>query len=271
MKLVTPTVLKIAETQIHIEEIMRALEEYGEEAKAWFGRRAFSPGQTTESLIETAGRVCYKSFVAGLNPNVTKIREDSREYFENILKKGDGSILEHGTVTFAFLGWSRVFSHELVRHRAGAAYSQESLRYVRFKEGQIPITDTPIPDAVQKIAHMSGPDPGLHFNVAEYDYFNRMIPWDKLSFDEKKQVTSYLRRILPQGMATNVIATFNHRTLRWLIEMRTSPAAEVEIRLAFNKVAEICLRDFPLIYQDFQAIPNEDGISSYVPKLRSKV
>ena len=43
-------------------------------------------------------------------------------------------MLEHASYTFAFRDVSRVFTHELVRHRAGSAFSQESLRYVRLAD-----------------------------------------------------------------------------------------------------------------------------------------
>ena len=82
----------------------------------------------------------------------------------------------------------------------------------------------------------------------------------------KKHITSQLRRILPMGMATNIIFTMNHRTLRWVIEMRTSPAAEIEIRKVFDQVAEICLREYPLLYQDFEKIDLGDGTFQYRAK-----
>lgn len=43
-------------------------------------------------LIALAAKRCYKSFEAGLNPNVTKIRKDYGEYIDNILKSGHGSV-----------------------------------------------------------------------------------------------------------------------------------------------------------------------------------
>ena len=97
------------------------------------------------------------------------------------------------------------------------------------------------------------------------------IPWDNLSMDEKKRVTSALRRILPDGLATHVVWTANHRTLRWLIEMRTDPAAEVEIRMVFDQIATIVTRDYPLLYQDFVRKELPDGTGSWKPTLRSKV
>jgi hypothetical protein len=52
--------------------------------------------------------------------------------------------------------------------------------------------------------------------------------------------------------------------------MRTHPSAEVEIRKVFGKVAEICIRDYPLLYGDFTKKVLEDGTFQYVPEF-SKV
>ncbi|MGH2903148.1 MAG: FAD-dependent thymidylate synthase, partial [Solirubrobacteraceae bacterium] len=85
-----------------------------------------------ETLVEFGGRACYRSWEPGLNPNVSRVRTDQREYFANILRSAHGSVLEHANYSFVIRNCSRVFTHELVRHRAGSAFSQESLRYVRL-------------------------------------------------------------------------------------------------------------------------------------------
>src|SRR5256885_2727034 len=54
----------------------------------------------------------------------------TREYLENIKKQGHGSVLEHADYSLLLEGVSRSLTHELVRHRAGFAYSQLSQRYV---------------------------------------------------------------------------------------------------------------------------------------------
>src|SRR5207253_10437838 len=76
-----------------------------------------------ESLTEIAGRVCYMSFVRP-RPG------GNQAYLEHILDVGHGSVLEHAVWNFIFTGVSRALTHELVRHRAGWAYSQLSQRYV---------------------------------------------------------------------------------------------------------------------------------------------
>src|SRR5690606_28015896 len=86
----------------------------------------------SERLCEVMGRLCYRSFEPGLNPNVTRVREGNETYLANILNVGHGSVIEHANLNFIFADVSRVFTHELVRHRAGTAMSQESLRFVRL-------------------------------------------------------------------------------------------------------------------------------------------
>src|SRR6185312_17057133 len=76
-----------------------------------------------ERLAEFAGRLCYMS---QKNP----ASRSTREYLENIKKQGHGSVLEHANYSLLVEGVSRSLTHELVRHRAGMAFSQLSQRYV---------------------------------------------------------------------------------------------------------------------------------------------
>ncbi|HKM78102.1 MAG TPA: FAD-dependent thymidylate synthase, partial [Candidatus Bathyarchaeia archaeon] len=154
-------------------------------------------------------------------------------------------------------------THELVRHRAGTAMSQESLRYVRPREIDIWIP----PDLKTVSEEFEGT---IEVIKTRYRDLESKFDWDKMSFEQKKRITSALRRILPDGLATNIIWTANHRTLRWVIEMRTDPSAEVEIRMVFGKVAEICMKDYPILYSDFTPKQLPDGTFQYVPKF-SKV
>ena len=263
MKPVRPVVIKIAETRIDGQGVRRMLDTLGVSSETI--DKYLGMPEDAETLIELAGRLCYESYELGLNPNVTRIRKESKEYFENILKKGDGSIHEHGTCSFALLNVSRILTHELARHRVGIAISQESLRYVRPRELRFWLPDELTDEQRDTMVT------AVEQSEAAYHALESKIPWDKLSMDEKKRFTSALRRILPDGIATHVVWTANHRTLRWLIEMRTDPAAEVEIRMVFDQIAQILVRDYPLIYQDFVRKELPDGTGSWRPSLRSKV
>ncbi len=129
----TPSVFLIARPSIDVEGMRGYLADVGGES--WLTRRLEESGGAPnggELIVEFGGRACYRSWEPGLNPNVTKVRTDQREYFANILRSAHGSVLEHANYSFALRNVSRVFTHELVRHRAGSAFSQESLRYVRL-------------------------------------------------------------------------------------------------------------------------------------------
>jgi len=263
MKLTRPLVVKLAETRIDEAGVRELLSSLGVSAEG--AERFQEMPSTAETLIEIAGRLCYESFEIGLNPNVTRIRGTNKEYLENILLKGDGSVTEHGTATFAFLNVSRVMSHELVRHRVGVAISQESLRYVRLREIKMWLPDELSDEQKEAMLTAAKQSEEAYLRLVD------SLPWDKMPMDKKKRMTSALRRILPDGLATNVIWTANHRTLRWVIEMRTDPSAEIEIRMVFDEVARICCRDWPNLYQDFVRTELPDGTGSWKPKLRSKI
>lgn len=273
MKWVEPKVYKIGESRINREEAARFLKDIGAQAwletQPWYTAGSEASVNSAEALTEIAGRACYKSFGVGLNPNITRIREDSKGYFSNVLMKGDGSIFEHPVIQWVFSGVSRVFTHELVRHRAGVAISQESLRYVRPTELQMTLVPGSELARMENLEELSR---ALDANYRMYEKLASDTIRDDMKFDEKKAWTSALRRMLPDGIATTIVWSANHRTLRWVLEMRTSPGAEVEMRYVFDKVGDILLRDYPLIYQDFAKQPHADGVGhQWIPQIRSKV
>src|SRR5205823_7014868 len=69
-------------------------------------------------------------------------------------------------------------------------------------------------------------------------------------FHVKKEVTSALRRLAPIGLSTDILWTANVRTLRHVIEMRTAPGAEEELRLVFDQIARIMKAEASNLFQD---------------------
>ena len=209
--------------------------------------RIMSPGDAV-SLPEFAGRMCYKSFAPGLNKNVTKVRSDVYDYFENIIKSGHGSILEHVQLTFLLTNVSRVATHEIVRHRVGTAISQESLRYVRLEELPFRIPDRLPPEIVEKGKKLIRKMEKFQIESAEF----LGLDDDGVDFHYKKEMTSALRRFAPMGVSTSMVWSANLRTLRHVIPLRTSPAAEEELRMIFKDIGDICVNEFRPIFQDFE-------------------
>ena len=126
MQFVEPSVFLVGETRIIEDQLQAYLAHVG--APEW---TSDAPSDA-ERLSEAYGRMCYRSFAPGLNPNVTRVREGNAAYLGHVISVGHGSVLEHAVLNFVFADVSRVFTHELVRHRAGVAISQESLRFVRL-------------------------------------------------------------------------------------------------------------------------------------------
>lgn len=225
--------------------------------ESWLTLRDGEQPNGGQQLIEFAGRTCYRSWEPGLNANVTRVRTDQQEYFANILASGHGSVLEHANYSFALRNVSRVFTHELVRHRAGSAFSQESLRYVRLTDigFRVPPALEPLRERVLSV-------------VEQLEDLQREgaaalgIDAEGIPFHVKKEVTSALRRLAPIGLSTDIIWTANLRTLRHVIAMRTDPGAEEELRLVFDRVAQLMREEAPLLMGDF--VRSDDG--TWVPQ-----
>lgn len=265
MKLVKPTVRLIASTTVDSEAMESYLLELGvprNKVNEFF----VSEAQDEELLTAFSGKLCYNSFSPGLNPNVTKTRDDKKEYLDNILKVGHGSVLEHASFSFLLTNVSRVLTHEIVRHRAGCAVSQESLRYVRPTELRMWLPSC-LESDVYGAAH-------VEYLVREIEKFYKILEdiygiEDMKDFDSKKKLTSALRRILPQGMATAMVFTMNLRAARHIIQMRTARSAEEEIRLVFDEIAKILKDRVPLLMQDMLRVEEFDCIGEWTSKYPS--
>jgi thymidylate synthase (FAD) len=261
-------IIRVAETNIDLTAIEKVLTHLG--APGWKSN-SMSPA---DYLAEFMGRLCYKSFEAGLNLNVTKVREGNAVYLANLQKQRHGSVFEHASVSFVFLDVSRILTHELVRHRVGISYSQESQRFVRLDNFDCYIPN--IDDPLHEIANVILPDSTSTDEerrqwvssmakryVDLFEWVNKEVQdgvgmliremaldGEGVPFHAKKTITSALRRMVPSGVNTNIGVSANHRTWRYLMETRSAPGAEIEIREAFVKVGGIMVQDYPNTYQD---------------------
>jgi thymidylate synthase (FAD) len=253
MRETAPSVYLIARPSVDLAAMRAYLDEVG--GASWLElreREADGDPNAAQLLVEFCGRVCYRSWEPGLNKNVSRVRRDQNEYLGNLLASLHGSVLEHASFSFAFRHVSRVFTHELVRHRAGSAFSQESLRYVRLTDigFRVPPALEPVRDQVISLVEQLE-----EFQVSAAEALG--LDDEGVPFSVKKEVTSALRRLAPIGLSTDIVWTANLRTLRHVIEMRTSPGAEEELRLVFDRVAEIMTAEVPGLFQDFRR--SEDG------------
>ena len=101
-------------------------------------------------IIYTACRTCYSEQVPDQIWDKAVSRQVADEKQQNLVRKvmesGHGSTIEHVNFTFAISGVTRTLTHQLVRHRAGTAFDQQSQRYVSFKQRD----NYTVPDSIAK-------------------------------------------------------------------------------------------------------------------------
>jgi thymidylate synthase (FAD) len=213
---------------------------------AWLG--AATDG---EKLAEFAGRLCYMS---QRNP----AQRNTRDYLENIKRQGHGSVLEHANYTLLLEGVSRSLTHELVRHRAGFAYSQLSQRYVDESDAHFVI-----PPAIAGIEELEGPwraqmEGALASYVSLVDQLMQRYAWVADKVHRRKMAREAARGVLPNSTETKIVVTGNARAWRTMLELRSSEGAELEIRRMAVAVLRVLREEAPAFFSDFEIYTAED-------------
>jgi thymidylate synthase (FAD) len=196
-----------------------------------------------EILCSFYAKACYASLTTKKNKNISK----TRAIYDNIigiLDSGHGSVTEHCSLNFMITNCSRVFTHELVRHRVGSAFSQTSGRYVRTDELNVVI------DPILEPAYDLVEEARLYLE-GWYKRLEQRLKIDEVKdFTTKKKLTSAMRRMLPNGQSNEMGVSLNIRALRHTIEMRTSRHAEWEIREIYNQIYKIVKRKYKAMFVD---------------------
>lgn len=211
-------------------------------------------------LCKLAGQLCYMSF----GPKRTYNAGASR-YFANLKASGHGSVLEHATFSFVLYGISRSLTHELIRHRAGFAYSQVSQRYVsgrvlRFVErpefqGDIDLHAR----FIERIDRAAEDYAAVADVLLSRQKAGEEIMSAEARTDLRKKVQQAARALLPNEAEAPIAVSANIRAWRHFLEMRASAHAEIEIR-ALAMTAYRCLVCVePILFEDYRVVSLADG------------
>ena len=224
-----------------------------EERTEW----ARSPRATeSEEIVEVAGRVCYMSFGEKQSPR------RNGEYLHNLVEQGHESVLEHVSWTFLLVGISRAFTHQLVRHRVGFAFSQLSQQYHEETSATFvePAHLQQSPQALQawrkavavsqesykvilsSLGELEGA-PGLKLTKKE---FNRAI-------------RSAARSVLPNATETRIVVTANARALRHFFKIRGSIPGDIEMREVAASLFRLVRSEAPSLFDGFKLENLPDG------------
>ncbi len=208
-----------------------------------------------ERLAEFAGRLCYMS---QKNP----ASRTTRDYLENIKKQGHGSVLEHANYSLLLEGISRSLTHELVRHRAGFAYSQLSQRYVDESEANFVVPPAVIGDdalVAQWKAQMEGAQATY---VALVEKLMERYSWVADKVHRRKMARETARGVLPNSTETKIVVTANARAWRTMLELRSGEGAEQEIRRLAVLVLRTLQAEAPGFFADFEVYTAADRVES---------
>lgn len=177
-------------------------------------------------LIYTACRTCYSElepdeiFRRAVAGEIDPAKQ--QKLISGVIESGHGSTIEHIVFTFGISGVSRTLSHQLVRHRAGVAFDQQSQRYVQFKGAS-----TMLPGSVAEA------DPALRARYEDQiegaldlygDLVGAGIPGEDARF------------VFPNATRTNLVMTTNLRALIHMSGLRLCTMAQWEIRRLFQLI-----------------------------------
>lgn len=260
---VTPGVLLLAWPRVAPLVVHPFLADFGAEFDGYLTdliTDVLPPGAT---LAKLAGQLCYLSF----GPTATK-NADAARYFANIRAQGHGSILEHANYSMLFYGVGRDVTHELVRHRAGFAYSQVSQRYVgadrlRFVErlefqGHEVLHD----------AFCDRIDDTRRGYMKTVEELAAVIDTQGMSRTEaRKALQQAGRACLTNEVEAPILVTGNARAWRHCIAMRASRHADLAIRRPIFQAGMMLKEADPLLFGDFEPDPANFTLTSSTPKV----
>jgi len=243
---VLPKAYFIGHTTLNISQLTAYLHDTEQNSFANDIAEALNGGADPgEILCSFYAKMCYASLTTNKNKNISKTRS-IKDNIEAILNSGHGSVIEHCQLNFIVTNCSRVFTHELVRHRIGTAFSQTSGRYVR--NDKLNVVIDPILEPAYDLVEECRDYLEKWYKKLE----ERLGVNDIKDFDKKKKLTSAMRRMLPNGQANEIGVSLNLRALRHTIEMRTGRHAEWEIRYVFNQIYKIVKDKYKLMFFDAQ-------------------
>lgn len=178
-----------------------------------------------KGLVFLAARTCYtemtpqaiwEKFLSGqVDP------ERVQTVIDHVISSGHHSTIEHISFTFALSGVSRSLSHQLVRHRIGVAFDQQSQRYVKFKDPQLVVPPTIGEDEARQ---------------AEFEQVRLMGEETYQNLLDLGAPAEDARFILPNATTTNLVMTVNLRELMHMAGLRLCILAQWEIRQMFKLI-----------------------------------
>jgi thymidylate synthase (FAD) len=177
-------------------------------------------------IIYTACRTCYSEltpedlFRKAADGEIDQAK--MQRLISNVIESGHGSTIEHVVFTFGISGVSRTLSHQLVRHRAGVAFDQQSQRYVTYKKAA-----TMLPQTIAEA------DPAIRAEYEEQIEGSMSLYGDLVAAGIPGEDARF---VFPNATRTNLVMTVNLRALIHMSGLRLCTMAQWEIRRLFQLI-----------------------------------
>ena len=182
-----------------------------------------------EKVVAVASRLCYSKY------NVDEILKnmDREEVVRSVRMLNElhhESPIEHASFTFSVSGISRACMAQFTRHRM-ASFSVKSQRYVNEKSFSYIV-----PPSLEK----------------DQDYKKVMTYLHKAYkiLKKKKILNEDARFVLPNACDTQLICTFNARSLKHFFQLRCCTRAQWEIRDVAHKMMKEVKKVAPVLFED---------------------
>lgn len=213
------------------------------------------------ALMKIMGQLCYMAFGANRTKN-----SGAPGYVRNVYQQGHGSLIEHPNFTVLFYGVSRTFTHELVRHRAGFAFSQVSQRYVDGSKLRFVMR----PEFKKRVELRRSFYELIDSAAEQYERFAEELCvllrqehpdlHTKFTRTEIRKMTNQAARaVLPNCTEAPIGVTANVRAWHHFFNMRGSVHAEPEIRRAAVRTFHLLVNAAPTLFQDIEVTKLKDG------------
>ena len=164
-------------------------------------------------VIEKSARTCYKSESA--------IKEGSAEIMvKKLVELGHTAMLEHATASYR-VTTDRGVSHEIVRHRAGCSYAQESTRYCNYNNKGMEFIRPSFWEKDSK-------------EYADWETFMSVCEIAYIELISNGATPEQARSVLPNSLKTEIVMTFNFRAWLHFFNLRTALTAHPDIRVIAN-------------------------------------
>lgn len=189
-----------------------------------------------ELLSAAAARICYSDISATeILQKFTPEKTD--QLLDIVISSGHHSVLEHITFTFAIDGVSRILTHQIVRHRVGIAFSQQSQRYTSIQKAKFLTPKAVFEEPELKIKYQET----IEKCLALYEELQeRGIPNEDARF------------ILPQAVTTRLLLTANLRQLMHMYSINACFRAQWEIRELMGKIKQELKRISPRLARELK-------------------